>query len=237
VRAEGRGAYDYEAGAAAAAAGGQRHMWRSQRRLALFSPRAFRRALGQVVTNDGMLDGEGVGEGPLANSTSADTALDAKPLDYVLTMLTDVRRLPLPCFSDPFAVRWLTRAAGVFEGSVTKPTNLGVPREEVARYERAEGELKQRLAREASVSPALLAALSNFEQYVGLQRASGYCAAGEIDDEMTAADWLVVAEALYPYEGARGFVRFKRTAEEGMKLADKAKRDKSVKRLVTSYGS
>jgi len=96
---------------------------------------------------------------------------------------------------------------------------------------------RKRLAREASVSPTLLAALSNFEQYVGLQRASGHMAAGQIDNEMTAADWLVVAEALYPYEGARGFVRFKRTAEEGMKLADKAKRDKSVKRLVTSYGS
>ena len=99
---------------------------------------------------------------------------------------------------------------------------------------------------------------------------SGHMAAGQIDNEMTAADWLVVAEALYPYEGARGFVRFKvrcvwrdlqatgadhhvptppfrlttcpfaysqRTAEEGMKLADKAKRDKSVRRLVTSYGN
>ena len=96
---------------------------------------------------------------------------NTRPLDYMLHILTDVRRLPLPCYSDPFALRWFSRAAGVFESNATALTNMGPARDEVSMYERAERTLKKYVAHASSVDTKLFDELGSFESFVGLRRA------------------------------------------------------------------
>jgi len=159
--------------------------------------------------------------------------LDAKPLDYILTVLVDVRRLPLPSFCDPFTIRWHTRAAGVYG---ERAASLWAPKEEIARCERAEAVLKHILSLDVSLSASLLAQLSGFEHAVGTARVSGKELAGDRTQASIAAGWHVVAEALYPLEGARGFLRFKKAADEGVRLAHKASKNTNIRKLVSSYG-
>ena len=55
-------------------------------------------------------------------------------------------------------------------------------------------------------------------------------------DDATASDWRIVAEALYPFEGASGFVRFRRIAAEEAKLVKIGEKNVKVKRVVGIYG-
>jgi len=221
--------------------------------LSLFSPKALRRAVGMeeaatAAGNNGTATAT-------ASATSHATAgaiphapmkllekpldepprqpLDAKPLDYILTVLVDVRRLPLPSFCDPFTIRWHTRAAGVYG---ERAASLWAPKEEIARCERAEAVLKHILSLDVSLSASLLAQLSGFEHAVGTARVSGKELAGDRTQASIAAGWHVVAEALYPLEGARGFLRFKKAADEGARLAHKASKNTNIRKLVSSYG-
>jgi hypothetical protein len=71
-----------------------------------------------------------------------------RPLDYLLTVLTDVRRLPLPSYSDPFALRWFP-AQSPFAPALLSSKG------ELARFAAAERFLKLLLPRDASISQSL----------------------------------------------------------------------------------
>ena len=188
------------------------------------------------------------------------TPLDSRArwLWQLLVVLTDVRRMPLPSFSDPCFARWFTRAAGVVEGKEVGAASRASPKakggkdgappsvgarfgvaskEEAARYAAAERAAKQWLRQEASLSASLVSELSHFEEIVGYRMQRGVAAAAAAGAaDPTDAGWHVIAEALYPFEGAAGFVRFKRVAEAAAKIEGDAKKDTRVKMLVSSYG-
>jgi hypothetical protein len=71
-----------------------------------------------------------------------------KPLDYLLTVLTDVRRLPLPSYSDPFTLRWFPAQSPFAPALLSSKTEL-------ARFAAAERFLKLLLPRDASISQSL----------------------------------------------------------------------------------
>lgn len=220
----------------------------------LFSPKAMRRALGHAMKPMGGEHDEASAPASAADAAGGESAdadgddeagssLDVRPLDYVLVVLTDVRRIPLPTYTDPCAARWFTKAAGIVEGkdkvgrskggSSGTGTHFTVSKEEAARYAAAEKSAKQWLKQEASLSASLVSELAHFEDLIGYER-QGAMTIGPADP--TIAGWHVIAEALYPFEGAAGFVRFRRVAEANAKLEGEAAKDKRVKQLVSSYG-
>ena len=130
--------------------------------LELFSANALRRALGldsdantsanaNAHTHTSASKAEEVqAQGGLKAAEKDSSGLEhvPRPLDYLLTVLTDVRRLPLPSYSDPFALRWFP-AQSPFAPALLSSKG------ELARFAAAERFLKLLLPRDASISQSL----------------------------------------------------------------------------------
>ena len=130
--------------------------------LELFSANALRRALGldsdantsanaNAHTHTSASNAEEVqAQGGLKAAEKDSSGLEhvPRPLDYLLTVLTDVRRLPLPSYSDPFALRWFP-AQSPFAPALLSSKG------ELARFAAAERFLKLLLPRDASISQSL----------------------------------------------------------------------------------
>jgi len=119
--------------------------------------------------------------------------------DYLLKLLSDVWRLPLPSMSDPFALRW-------FEpGSPFAPTT-----EELPRLRAAETALHR------LVTAKQAAALSAVEVGVALrlqrlpERTPFGAPAEVVAEAAAAANWRVLASVFYGDEGVAGFMQRKR---------------------------
>ena len=135
--------------------------------LELFSANALRRALGldsdantsassNAPANTSASGAEGVQaprEREAAEKDSGGLEHAPKPLDYLLTVLTDVRRLPLPSYSDPFTLLWFPAQSPFAPALLSSKTEL-------ARFAAAERFLKLLLPRDASISQSL-----NVEHY------------------------------------------------------------------------
>ena len=118
--------------------------------------------------------------------------------DYLLKMLTDVWRLPLPSCSDPFALQWFKGSEFAAEKTNTK---------ELAQLKASEKALKRAMQSELH---GQLDTIMAVEEAV----AKHVCSPGESHDRTSSSrqdfeSWRMLAELLY-HNGASGFLQMKR---------------------------
>ena len=140
--------------------------------------------------------------------------------NYLLKMVTDVWRLPLPTMSDPFALRWFAGTA--FDVTLTNSVS------ECNRMMHAETLLKRLFSREQTT------AMEAVESTIALRRvrptsstSGSTCADGQpsleprrIEAEAEAANWKVLSQVLYP-QGAATFARLKREQWKAVQQASR----------------
>ena len=127
--------------------------------------------------------------------------------DYLLKVLTDIWRLPLPCCSDPFVLTWLKGSDLSAEKTNAKDLSQ-LQTAEKALKRRLHGELRGRFSALVALEDAVASAISTPDRTDTL-RLSHEAVEG----------WLQLSGMLYS-DGASGFLRLKKEQNKSKKMAD-----------------